>query len=232
MLGKASSSVCNARWVHDVDSVSADGSPVALYLALPAGEAPTTVHQAVRPQSRILELGSGPGRLTRVLIALGHSVTAVDDSQEMLEHVTGAQTICADIFDLHLEERFDVVLGASHLINRPGSQTRLSLLSVCRRHLAAEGAVLLERYPPGWLATAQPSESRLGPATIRFEPGPPIGSTTSATMTYRLGDQTWQQPFTAEDPPELTLRSEAAEVGLAFDSYLDPDQTWLKLVAL
>lgn len=71
--------------------MSVDGSPLAIYLALPAGDDPMIIHNAAPPEASILELGSGPGRLTRVLVALGHEVVAVDDSPEMLAHVTGAE---------------------------------------------------------------------------------------------------------------------------------------------
>ncbi|MGB8360123.1 MAG: hypothetical protein WCE80_01845, partial [Acidimicrobiia bacterium] len=33
----------------------------------------------------ILELGSGPGRITHPLVAMGHAVVAVDDSRQALE---------------------------------------------------------------------------------------------------------------------------------------------------
>ena len=61
------------------------------------------IHDAVGAGGSILELGCGPGRITRFLIALGHEVTAVDDSPAMLEHVTGARTVSADLYTLELD---------------------------------------------------------------------------------------------------------------------------------
>ena len=93
-----------------MDVTAPDGSPVGLYLALaPLGE-PELIHAAVPPASEILELGCGTGRITRPLVALGHAVTAVDNSPEMLAYVRGAETVLADIESLELGRRFPVVL--------------------------------------------------------------------------------------------------------------------------
>lgn len=122
------------------------------------------IDDAIGAGASILELGCGPGRITRVLVALGHEVTAVDDSPAMLEHVTGAHTVCADLFTLDLGRRFDAVIAASHMINDPGR--RAELLSVCRRHVSDDGTVLIERFAPGWLLTAKPTVGRNGPVEI------------------------------------------------------------------
>jgi SAM-dependent methyltransferase len=208
--------------------VSADGSPLALYLALPAGEVPVLVHRAIRPASSILELGSGPGRLTRVLLALGHRVTAVDDSAEMLEHVTGADRVCADAFNLDLGRTFDVVLAASHLINQPGESSRSALLQVGRRHLRG-GMMLIERYPPGWLLTASAGGSHLGPVRVQFEPGLIHDGVRQATMTYQLESVTWHQTFHAEDVSDQLLEQEAKDAGLEVLGYIDENRCWAKL---
>ena len=89
--------------------VSPDGSPLAVYLALPAGDAPTLVSAALPTGAGILELGSGPGRLTRVLLALGHPVIAVDDHPAMLAPVTGAETVVGDAWSLALDRTVDAV---------------------------------------------------------------------------------------------------------------------------
>jgi len=190
------------------------------------------IHGAVERSSSILELGSGPGRLTRVLVALGHSVTAVDDSEEMLRHVTGAETVCADLFHLEIDRRFDVVLAASHLINRPGEENQLSLLRVCRRHVDAGGIVLVERYPPGWILTAQSGENQVGPVQVTFEAGPLENGIRSASMTYRLANQNWRQDFETADVDDAVLDAVAGRAGLHLEGSLDADATWVKLVAI
>jgi SAM-dependent methyltransferase len=97
----------------NADVVTANGSPVAAYLAQSAGDTPMLVHDAIGADASILELGCGPGQITGVLVDLGHEVTAVDDSAAMLELVTGAHTVCADLFIVDLGRRFDAVVAAS-----------------------------------------------------------------------------------------------------------------------
>ncbi len=63
-----------------------------MWLALPPGETPGVIDSALDGPAAILELGSGPGRVTHSLLAMGHRVTAVDESAEMLAYVTGAET--------------------------------------------------------------------------------------------------------------------------------------------
>ena len=212
-----------------IDLVSPDGSPLAVYLAIPAGEAPTLVHDQAVPGGTVLELGSGPGRITRVLLAYGHHVTAVDDSAQMLAHVTGARRVQADLFALDLPERFDLVLAASHLINDPDPAARARLLRVCRRHVAPTGVVLLERYPPGWCASAQDAESHAGPVRLVLEAGSFVGGVRTAAVTYHLGARSWRQEFTAVDVSDDDLAREAGEAGLAWDGQVDAQGAWVRL---
>ena len=209
--------------------VSADGSPLAMYLALPAGDEPMIVHAAAGES--ILELGSGPGRLTRVLVAVGHSVVAVDDAEEMLAHVTGAERVCADVFTLDLRRRFDTVLVASHLINHPARARRRALLDVARRHLSPHGSVLVQRFPPGW----PPPEARRswssGPVHMTFVRHDQVGDVVRASMIYRLGDSRWEQRFEAVDVDDTMLAVDAGAVGLAVAEVLTDDATWIRLEA-
>lgn len=216
---------------ESADHTSPDGSPLRVYLALPAGNAPLTIHRAIERNSSILELGSGPGRLTRVLVALGHRVTAVDDSPEMLAHITGAQTICADLFNLATSQRFDVVLAASHLINTADPDKRHTLLRVCANHIGDSGHVIVERYQPGWLLTAGSSVGQIGPVSVEYQPGERHADRRSATVTYRLAEQHWTQHFEAIDIDNARLTEEAGAVGLQLVDTLDRHQTWVKLAA-
>jgi SAM-dependent methyltransferase len=213
------------------DFVSSDGSPLAMYLALPAGEEPLVVHRAITPEASILELGSGPGRVTRVLVALGHEVVAVDDSPEMLAHVTGATTVCADVYDagLDLGRRFDTVLAGSHLVNEPDETRRAALWAVCRRHVDDDGVVLVQRYPPGWLLHAGAARSAHGPVETSFEPGRLDGAVRSATVTYRLDNRSWAQSFDAIDVGDDLLATDAGAVGLVIDRMVTDDGTWVAL---
>lgn len=212
--------------------VSPDGSPLAVYLALPAGDAPTLVSAALPPGASILELGSGPGRLTRVLIALGHPVIAVDDHPAMLAHVTGAETVVGDAWSLALNRTVDAVLAASHLINRPGRGSRRALLATARRHLEPGGSVLVERHPPGWLLTDTPHHTAIaGPVTIELAMGVLRDRVRSATVTYRLGDRSWRQSFDAEDVDDATLADDARATGFSPPERLDATGGWVSLTA-
>jgi len=77
----------------DESPYAPDGSPIALYATLPALGEPELVHGAVPAGSEILELGAGAGRITRGLVALGHPVVAVDQSQAMLDRIDAAETV-------------------------------------------------------------------------------------------------------------------------------------------
>ena len=98
--------------------------------------------------AEILELGCGAGRITHALLALGRRVTAVDMDPEMLEHIDGAETVLSRIEDLDLGRTFGGVLLMSNLVNNPDENGRVALLRSCRRHVAANGMVLVERYDP------------------------------------------------------------------------------------
>lgn len=210
--------------------VTADGSPLAIYLALPADDGPSLINGVLSERSTILELGSGPGRMTRVLTGYGHRVTAVDDNPAMLAHVTGAQTIRADLYELDLDQRFDGVVAASHLINSADEIEQHRLLDVCVKHLDEAGVVFLERYPPGWLINALESTRQIGPVAVTYEPGALRGRIREARVTYRLGMRRWSQDFAARDVSDDDLTRLAREHDLAVARYLDDTATWAILV--
>ena len=86
--------------------ITPDGCAVDFYARMTAMGEPEIVHDAIPAGASILELGCGAGRVTHPLVALGHPVTAVDESPEMLAHVRGAETVRARIEDLALGRRF------------------------------------------------------------------------------------------------------------------------------
>ncbi|WP_166354795.1 class I SAM-dependent methyltransferase [Phytoactinopolyspora limicola] len=212
-----------------VSDVAPDGSPVSVYLALPAGAEPGIIHRAVGAGTDILELGSGVGRLTRVLLAYGHPVVAVDDEPAMLQHVTGAQVVCADIYGLELDRQFGAVVVASHLVNRVDPGDRARLLEVCARHVTADGDVLIERYPPAWAADPSDTSGSQGPVDVSVRIRERTAASFAATAEYRLGDQVWQQHFSAAHVDDDTMAAAAAAAGLRVAEWLDPARTWARL---
>jgi SAM-dependent methyltransferase len=211
--------------------ITPDGCAVDFYARMTEMGEPALVHDATRPGASILELGCGTGRITRPLAALGHPVVAVDQSADMLAYVRDAETVCARIEDLALGRRFDVVLLASHLINAEDDAARTAFLAACRRHVADDGAVIIQQHPPGWFATAADADSVRDGITFRMRdvsrPGPGL---VSATMEYVDGDRVWTQAFTARRLDDAEMAAVLAGAGLRPDRYLTDDHGWLRAV--
>jgi SAM-dependent methyltransferase len=211
--------------------ITPDGCAVDFYARMTEMGEPALVHDATRPGASILELGCGTGRITRPLAALGHPVVAVDESADMLAYVRDAETVCARIEDLALGRRFDVVLLASHLINAEDDAARTAFLAACRRHVADDGAVIIQQHPPGWFATAADADSVRDGITFRMRdvsrPGPGL---VSATMEYVDGDRVWTQTFTARRLDDAEMAAVLAGAGLRPDRYLTDDHGWLRAV--
>jgi SAM-dependent methyltransferase len=200
---------------------------MAVYLALPPGDTPAIIHDAMpRRGGSIVELGSGTGRITRPLIELGHTVVAVDNSQAMLAHIDFAETVLGDVLALDLGRTFDAVVAGSHLINAPDVGQRLALLEVCRRHVAPDGAVLIERYEPTWAAHPTPNQSQLGPVHIAFEPLEVRTGWFRGRVTYTIDERTWTQEFTAACVSDNMLAKEAEAAGLRLTEWLNDSRTW------
>jgi SAM-dependent methyltransferase len=209
--------------------ITPDGCAVDFYARLAAMGEPEIVHDAIPAGASILELGCGAGRLTHPLMALGHPVTAVDESPEMLAHVRGAETVCARIEDLSLGRRFDAVLLASHLINADDDEVASAFLAACRRHVADGGAVIIQQQAPGWFADAADAESIRDGIIIRVRNvSRPAPGVISATMEYVDGDQAWTHTFTARRLDDAALAATLGGSGLRLDRYLTEDRSWLR----
>lgn len=213
------------------DDVTADGSPVAVYLCAPPDDAAEVVAAVAPPPGRLLELGCGAGRTTRQLVGLGYDVTAVDDSAAMLAHVTGATTVLGDAFDTALEAggRHDVVLGASHFVDDADPARRAALLAACADRVAADGVVLLERYEPGWAADPSTYAGVAGPVAITFEVEQVVDGVVHAALLYELGERSWEQRFRFVPATEELVAAEAAAHGLRLVDVHGEDGTWLEL---
>jgi SAM-dependent methyltransferase len=212
-------------------AITPDGCAVELYARLPVGEEPDIIAAAVRPGARILELGSGVGRMTHPLRERGFRVTAVDESAEMLERVRGARTICGPIEDLRLDETFDVVLLASFLVHAGDAEARRGLLRTCARHVAADGCVLIQREGEDY-HTDLPRE-RVDPSgfTVRIRSAEPVGDGVNEVRAeYEFPDATWTQTFLARPLTREQFEEALAEAGLRVDRYLTEDRVWVRAV--
>jgi SAM-dependent methyltransferase len=208
---------------------TADGCWVEVYRLLPpAGEA-EIVHAAVPPGAEVLDLGCGTGRIAHRLLELGHPVTAVDDSPEMLAHVQGATDVLARIEELRLGRRFDGVLLASHLVNSPDSGP---LLKTVRLHLSATGRAIFQWHPPEWFESVEEGATGvLGEVSVRLSAISRRAGMLSATVHYEARGQCWSQPFVTRALSDTRLRAALSDVGLRFDRWCSPDRTWFTAVA-
>ncbi|WP_405838963.1 class I SAM-dependent methyltransferase [Streptomyces sp. NBC_01518] len=212
-------------------AITPDGCAVELYSRLSIGQEPEIIAAAVPAGARILELGSGVGRMTHPLLERGFTVTAVDESAEMLERVKGARTICSPIENLDLGETFDVVMLASFLVHAGDAEVRRGLLRTCVRHVAPGGCVLIQREGEDY-HTNLPRE-RIDPSgfTVRMVSAEPVGDgVDSVRAEYVFPDTVWTQTFLSRPLTKDQFEEALAEAGLRVDSYLTPDRIWVRAV--
>jgi SAM-dependent methyltransferase len=208
-----------------MSATAPDGSPVGLYATLaPLGE-PQLIHEAVPAGSAILELGCGAGRITHELIALGHVVTAVDNSAEMLAHVRDAETVLADIESLDLRRTFPVVVLASNFLNAPEQNELDAVLAACARHVDRGGQVLLERMPPEW--EPRPGTRTAGGVEMALHDVVCEGEVISAVMEYRANGERWTHAFRTKLISDDEVDTALARAGLERVRWLDERRTWL-----
>ncbi|MGP3970523.1 methyltransferase domain-containing protein [Streptomyces sp. 6N223] len=212
-------------------AITPDGCAVELWLRLPPGEEPDIIEAAVPPGARILELGCGVGRMTHPLLARGFAVTAVDESPQMLRHVRGARTVASPVETLELgDERFDVVLLASFLVHNGDPRVRRGMLRACRRYVADDGCVLIQREGEGWHARV-PRERRTGDGgLVRVAASEPAGlpDTSRVRVEYEYPDARWTQTFLSYRYTGDAFERALAGAGLAVDRVLTDDGTWVR----
>ncbi|MER6038562.1 MULTISPECIES: class I SAM-dependent methyltransferase [unclassified Streptomyces] len=210
-------------------AITPDGCAVELYTRLPVGGEPDVITSAVPAGAHILELGSGVGRVTHALLERGFTVTAVDESAEMLARVRGARTICGPIEKLELDEKFDVVMLASFLVHAGDIEVRRGLLRTCARHVAEGGCVLIQREGEDYHSDV-PRE-RVDPSgfTVRIASDEPVGDGVRAVRAeYVFPDAVWTQTFRSRPLTKEQFEQALAEAGLEVDTYLTPDRTWVR----
>jgi SAM-dependent methyltransferase len=103
------------------------------------------VDALLAPGSRVLDAGCGTGRVAVELARRGHDVVGVDSDPSMLAVArthAGPRWLAADLVDLALPDRFDLVVAAGNVVVflAPGSEPQ-----VVRRlaeHLAPTGLLV------------------------------------------------------------------------------------------
>ncbi|MFI2639575.1 class I SAM-dependent methyltransferase [Streptomyces sp. NPDC018610] len=214
-------------------AITPDGCAVELYSRVPVGDEPDIIAAAVPAGAHILELGCGVGRVTHPLLDRGFTVTAVDESPEMLRRVRGARTICSPIEQLDLGETFDVVMLASFLVHAGDIEVRRGLLRACAEHVAEDGCVLIQREGADY-HTDLPRE-RVDPTgfTVRIVSAEPVGDgVNSVRVEYEFPDATWTQTFLSRPLSREQFEEALAEAGLKVDRYLTEDGIWVRAVPM
>jgi SAM-dependent methyltransferase len=209
-------------------AITNDGCAVEFYALLPTLGEPEIVHAAVPAGASILELGCGTGRILRPLAALGHPVTGVDDSPEMLARSPDLATVCSPIQSLRLDRAFDAVVLASNMVNAERG-TRREFLATVRHHLRADGIAVFQQSPPGWFETFTGDEPvRDGPGGIRlivrsarWEP-PRL----RAEVEYQVAGTVWTHAWTCYRISDDELASDLAAADLRFGHWLSEDRAW------
>lgn len=150
-------------------------------------------------------LGAGVGRVTHGLVALGHAVTAVDVSPDMLAEIRGATTVCAEIEGFDLDRSFEGVV-------------RRAFLATCARHVARGGLVFLECHTSSLLERARPGLAHVDRNGVRISWLEVVrhGRSLTGTLEYRFGENVWTQTFTTEVLEDPAIRSELARCGLRY----------------
>ncbi|MGB5950882.1 MAG: class I SAM-dependent methyltransferase [Ornithinimicrobium sp.] len=207
-------------------TITDDGCPVEIYAQIPpAGEA-VIINRAIAQESSVLELGCGTGRIADLLARRGHRVVGVDSSSAMLTHLRHAAAVQSPIEALNLDERFDVVVLASHLINSWDAAQAWAFLSVAQRHLVTGGQLVLQRHRPG--QPLLPMSFALGEVHLALEDVVDHGgSVYSATLRHTWREMTAEQDFSTRvlaDPQVVELLGEA---GFQWTRVLTKDNTWL-----
>ncbi len=115
-------------------------------------------------EDKVLELGCGTGRLTRLLAASCRHITGVDRSVEMLEiadrntlnNITYKQM---DMLALSFSIPFDVIIIPYNTINLLGERDKIErCLKLCRKHLKDTGRLAIQVYHPD-IATKKTKET-------------------------------------------------------------------------
>ena len=210
--------------------VAPDGSPVGLYARLPERSRDAALISRTLPAGgAVLDLGCGTGRLAEPLARLGHPVTGVDVEPAMLAELRAATGVCADIATLDLGARFPGVLLMSHLVNAGDAGFAAAILASARRHLEDTGMLVVERYPPGWVASCADVTREADGVRYVLTVLDRTAGVLTATIRYEFDGTAVEQTFTARDLDDARLATLASRAGLRPASPLDETGTLVVL---
>jgi SAM-dependent methyltransferase len=94
----------------------------------------------------VLDAGCGTGRVAAELARRGVEVVRVDNDPEMIAaaraKAPGLRWIVADLVELALPDRFDVVVLAGNVVPYVAAERRPAAVAACARHLAPGGVLV------------------------------------------------------------------------------------------
>ena len=183
------------------------------------------VARVVPPPASVLDLGSGPGRIANALVRRGYVVVAVDDSEEMLRHVQGAETVLGDVGSLRLGRRFDCVLLASHFVNEADDAGAVP----CSRH-ARPSRVGRRAGRRGVSRVARLGGRRRPPYALVTWSSVSRRQRVSAISSRRRWRTSWADESgdsgSVHACSTRRLAPRASSAGLGFDSWVDRGRGW------
>lgn len=172
------------------------------------------LHEMARPDSAVLELGVGTGRIAIPLARRGVRVVGLDASQRMLAVLRGkeggdlVETVEGDFSDFHLSEQFSVIfMSCNTLYMLPSQELQVACLSCAARHLRQDGLLVVEAGTP-WVYTQAPSVQAAG-----FTPD-------SATIELISHDAVAQQVHRLR----ISLSGNGARLRSVFNRYIWPSE--------
>lgn len=159
-----SDSPASTRWAQAGDAVRSYGETFARLVESGqdvVGEA--RLADALAPRgARILDVGSGMGRIAAALAERGHEVTAIEPDAELVAQSRRTYLELdveeTDVLAFDTEERFDLVVLVGNVMVYLAEGTERAVLSKVRSLLAPGGRALI-----GFHLTGGPSTARVYP---------------------------------------------------------------------
>jgi SAM-dependent methyltransferase len=152
----------------------------------------------IKPASRVLELGSGTGRLTFDLASRGHEVVGVDCSEPMLyranlrlaklapDVASRVRLVRGDMRTVSLKGRFDLVIVPFFSLAHVAPDQWGAVFKNIRRHMAP-GAVAAVHLPAASLMAIPPPNPPHEPVlSVQYAPGERL-TLYVAAQTFRDG---------------------------------------------
>jgi hypothetical protein len=135
--------------------------------------------------------------------------------------------VLADIRTLKLGRTFPCVLLASNLVNCVDAATREAMLACCRRHVAQDGKVIVQRLAPDRALTIEEGPWTRGQASFHLTSLVRRGRIFSASMMIELDGKRWRHTFEAEVLSDADVDAALASAGLIRLAFLDESRAWI-----